>query len=177
MKSKESLLYVVIVLLGILIGFQQCVISKNGKIPISDPKNVQAHIIPIDSASFYTKNFRDGVAELKKELRDTSFLAESFSLPDAELFNRDAISSLLNATGAEGIRIYLGRDSMGLIRLVLVPADGNGNDIITQLMPSPRLLMVPGINAAYAEPPHTFGQAIENGQRCPTICGKNSPLN
>jgi hypothetical protein len=96
-------------------------------------------------------------------------------MPNAEQFNRDAIAALLNAPGAKGIRIYLGRDGKGLIRMVLVPTDAKNNDIITTLLTSDQV-MIPGISGAYALPPQT-GDAIESGQRCPTLCAGSSPLN
>ena len=60
---------------------------------------------------------------------DTSYLGKNFNLPNAETFTRDAIILLLNQTGADGVKVYYGRDNAGVVRLVLLPVDKNGRDI------------------------------------------------
>ena len=50
-------------------------------------------------------------------------------MPLAEKFNRDAIIQLLNEKGAKGVRIYLGKDTAGMVKMVLVATDEKGDDI------------------------------------------------
>ncbi len=175
MEIKTTFFLKIALLLLIVIGFAQCRTKNGGPIPISSRDSVRAHIIPIETAEAFTKSFRNGMTELKREIKDSSFLENRFNLPNAEEFNRDAIAALLNARGAKGIRIYLGRDDKGLIRMVLVPTDAKNNDIITTLLTSNQK-SIPGIASANALPPQQ-AQAVESGQRCPTMCAENSPLN
>jgi hypothetical protein len=175
MKLKTTSFLKFVALLILMISFEQCRTKNDGKIPISSRDSVMAHIIPVETGAAFTKNFRSGLQELKRQIKDSGFLDNSFSMPNAEQFNRDAVAALLNAPGAKGIRIYLGRDEKGLIRMVLVPTDAKNNDIITTLLTSEEV-MIPGISSANALPPET-GEVIESGQRCPTLCAGTSPLN
>lgn len=135
----------------------------NGKIPF-DRKKALEQIIPVTVGSQYSKNFltiRDTV--LPRVIPDSTFLRNSFNLPIAETFNRDAIIALLNADGAAGVRVYFGNDDKGLVRLVLMPVDKEGKDIITTLVSDStgRDGSQPK-TAAFNE-----GQSVENGQRPP----------
>jgi hypothetical protein len=138
---------------------------SSGKIPV-DEKKAAEHIISEAQAKAYMSSFATGTVELQRQIRDSSFLNARFNLPIAEAFNRDAIGVLLNAPGAAGIRIYNGRDSLGQVRFVLVPIGKDGRDIFTHLVGNAG---VPsgGVSAA---PPTGDGQAVEDGQRCPTLC-------
>jgi hypothetical protein len=130
-----------------------------------DEKRAREELIPIEQAKSYQEKFMASRRELEKLVSDTSFLKRSFSLSNAESFNRDMISLLLNQKGADGIRIYLGQDEKGQIKLVLLPVDKEGHDIITILLPNTAAIHVPGIAPAYADV--TGGQAGETGQQCP----------
>lgn len=176
MKQKKYTSAGVLFLFIISMLFQQCTVIRSGQVIVRDPTRIEDHVIPIDSAIFYTTNFKKGVDELKQQLADPGFLDRSFNLPSGELFNRDVIATLLNAPGADGIRIYLGRNDTGAINLVLIPTDKEGNDIITQLMPLERAAGQTNNRQGLTAGGVMQGQAVENGQRCPTICGKNSPL-
>jgi hypothetical protein len=138
--------------------------SDGGKIPV-DREQAQVHIISEGQARTYVNSFKQGRLELARHLTDSTFLRDTFNLPDAEMFNRHAIALLLNQEGAEGVRIYLGRDSKGQIRLVLLPVDKNGKNIVGKLFAT--TAYIPGVSSAYAD---ENGEAIENGQRCPTMC-------
>jgi hypothetical protein len=175
MKLKTTSFLKIAALLIVMVSFEQCRSKNDGQIPISSMDSIRAHIIPIETGAAFTENFRSGLVELRRQTKDSGFLQKNFNLPNAEQFNRDAIAALLNAPGAKGIRIYLGRDGKGLIRMVLVPTDAKNNDIITTLLTSEQV-MIPGISSANALPPQT-GDAIESGQRCPTLCSGSSPLN
>jgi hypothetical protein len=137
-----------------------------GKIPL-DERRAAESVISIDTAKQYQTNFIRTRDSLRRLLRDTSFLRQNFNLPNAEFFTRDAIILLLNQTGADGIRIYYGKDNTGVTRLVLLPVDKNGKDIQAILIQrQTNAISIPGIQSAQAAPPSEF-QAIENGQTCP----------
>ena len=93
-------------------------------------------------------------------------LKVQLGLPLSESFNRDAIAALLNAKDssgnlAAGVRVYFGQGVDGQTRLVLVPYDGRGNDIITRLSQG---------DAASA----VGGEAVEDGKTCPPTCSADS---
>ncbi|MGB8192717.1 MAG: hypothetical protein WCF67_12395 [Chitinophagaceae bacterium] len=156
-------LFQFIILSAGLLGLAGC--GSGGGIPV-DEKQAAAHVIPVNLAKEYTRSFQAGRDYLGVKLGDSTYLRDSFNLPDAEMFNRHAIALLLNVQGAEGIRVYMGRDQRGQVRMVLLPVDKNGNNIITRLILN-NTVSIPGISSAYAD---QEGQAIENGQRCPTLC-------
>jgi hypothetical protein len=160
---KTSLLHFIILSAG-LIALTSCA-GGGGGIPV-DEKLARVHVIPIKEAKAYTNSFETGRADLAKKIGDTAYLVDTFNLPNAEMFNRHAIALLLNQEGAEGIRIYFGRDAKGQVRLVLLPVDKEGKNIIRKLIPN-NTVSIPGISPAYAQ---EEGEAIENGQRCPTMC-------
>jgi hypothetical protein len=147
-------------------------VGCNPTSPVNIPVNedsVRSHILPIQEAVSYTKNFR--------AIRDSSYkqlptLKNALNFGQAEGFNRDAIAVLLNqqdGSGAKaaGIRIYYGLDKGGEVRMILVPYDSRGNDIVAQLVGN-KVVRVPGIASANAFVSN--GQTIEEGQRCPVIC-------
>lgn len=138
--------------------------NTNNKFPI-DEKRARQHIIPLKQADAFRNSFKEGRKEIGALLGD-SFLVKKFEMPDAEMFNKDAIALLLNQEGVDGVRIYLGRDDSGKVRLVLLPVDKNGKDIRKMLL-TDRTVSIPGISSAYAQ---QDGDAIETGQRCPTMC-------
>lgn len=161
---KTSLPLILLLVAGLtLIG---C--SDGGKIPV-DREKAKVHVIPESQARAYVKNFKQGRLELARRLADSTFLRDTFNIPDAEMFNRHAIALLLNQEGCEGVRIHLGRDEKGQVRLVLLPVDKNGKNIVGKLLAA--TAHIPGISSAYAD--EGGGEAIENGQRCPTMCDES----
>lgn len=141
--------------------------GNNGKIPFDESRAAQS-VISIDTAKQYQANFISTREILGKLIGDTSFLQQNFNFPNAESFTRDAIILLLNQTGADGIRVYYGKDNAGVARLVLLPIDKNGKDIQTVLIErgQTQAISIPGIQSAQAAPP-SEAQAVENGQTCP----------
>lgn len=139
----------------------------NGQIPY-DEKRAQESVISIEQARRYQQSFLTTRDSLRRLLTDTTFLSKNFNLPNAESFTRDAIILLLNQQGADGIRIYYGKDNAGVVRLVLLPIDKNGKDIQTTLIERGQTtaISIPGIPGAQAAPPPQ-AQAVENGQTCP----------
>ena len=149
-----------------------CQPAWNGKIPINED-SARLNIISASLGKSYIRSYKAADTELMHIVKD-SFL-NHFQLPIAEAFNRDAIAALLNVDGAVAIRVYLGRDDLGQVRMVLVPMDKNGNDIITQLVK-------PGAQSDTTKQPRVeekaassgSGQVVDNGQRCPTMCDSSN---
>lgn len=143
--------------------YSSCRGKGSGKIPFNEERARQ-QIIPVTQGSQYSLSFvnlRDSV--LPKLIRDSSFLEQRFNLPIAETFNRDAIIALLNADGADGVRVYFGNDDKGLVRLVLMPVDKEGNDIITKLTGTPGNKAASQVSKVAVKD----GESVENGQRPP----------
>lgn len=164
MKSTRTLVVVALFSLALSVLYS-CNGGKGGGIPV-DNERAKVHIIPIKQADTYRDQFSKTKTDLLAQLRDSSYLDREFNLPIAEMFNRDAIALLLNQEGADGIRIYLGRDEKGQVRLVLLPVDKNGKDIRRKLMDLQSLTQ----KAAASPDDDMDGQAVEVGQRCPTVC-------
>lgn len=165
MKSTRTLL-VAATCTGIL--FLSACKDAEEDIPYNKEKARQ-HIISLKTADAYTAGFREAKDTLRNLTSNAVFLDKQFDLPVAEMFNRDAIALLLNQKGADGIRIYFGRDENGLVRLVLLPVDKNGKDIRTVLLDDRSVTEKAGTQLDdFGD--GRGGQAIEVGQRCPTIC-------
>jgi hypothetical protein len=168
MKTRLSFQAVFFLIIGAMIALAGCTPQTPGNIPFNED-SVRSHILPIQEAVRYTEHFRTA--------RDSSYrqlpsLKGTLDFGQAEGFNRDAIAVLLNqqdASGARaaGIRIYYGLDEKGQVRMILVPYDEKGNDIIHELIGN-KVVRIPGIPAASAFAAN--GQTIEDGQRCPVVC-------
>jgi hypothetical protein len=128
------------------------------------------HVIPISLAIQYTKAFQ---AVLDSNYRLHPKAIDSLRFDRAEEFPADVFFDLLSQTNpkqgqAKGIRIYLGRDPNGQLKMVLVPVDSLGNDIINHLVDL-KGKPVPG--GAHVESLQVNdGQGFEIGQQCPTAC-------
>ena len=165
MKSTRTLVTVAVIISSALALYSCNGGEKGGDIPV-DKERAKVHIIPIKTADAYRDVFGKTKAALYGQVRDSAFLDKEFDLPIAEMFNRDAIALLLNQKGADGIRIYLGRDDKGQVRLVLLPVDKNGKDIRVKLLDDKNITQ----KAGAAPPDDIDGEAVEAGQRCPTVC-------
>ena len=89
-------------------------------------------------------------------------------LPICETFNREAFDFLLNEAGCVGIRIYLGMDETFKVKVIAVGVNDKNED------------MLPPLNAAASRSEDASNPddvIVENGQRCPTDCPPDSPLN
>ncbi len=159
-STRQFLLVIACLLVLAVVG---CNNKEAGKIPI-DEKRAAEQVIPVEQGIAYQNRFTAARTELAGLLKDSTFLARKFNLANAESFNRDAIGLLLNQNGADGIKIYFGSDEKGQVKLVLVPVDKNGKDIITGLLGNNTALTIPGISSAYAQ---QGGKVVENGQVCP----------
>ena len=136
--------------------------SVSDQIPYN-PDSAQVHIISIDTAAKLTSTFRLVQAQMARKLHDTAYIV---NFPLAEKFNRDAIIALLNQKGAKGVRIYLGEDKSGPVKMVIVAVDSLNNDITGR---SGKIMKYSSSTQG--------GVALEAGQRCPTLCSTSSVLN
>ncbi|PSL25917.1 hypothetical protein [Chitinophaga ginsengisoli] len=131
-----------------------------------DKARALVHVISIDEARSLRQGFLVGRKELQRKLPG-NYLDSAFNIPEGETFNRDAIAAILNAKGAQGLRIYMGKDEKGQVRMVLLPVDSSGTDILTTLVSRDKAAIIPGIQPARAS---SLEQAMESGQRCPPLC-------
>jgi hypothetical protein len=127
--------------------------------------SAKVHFISVDNAIQLTTNFRQVQKATALRLRDSSYIV---NFPLAEKFNRDAILALLDQKGAKGVRIYLGEDKKGPVKMVIVAVDSVGNDITGRN----NKIMKPADNGNGGGD----GVVLEAGQRCPTLCSTNSVL-
>jgi hypothetical protein len=142
----------------------------DGRKPTINQDTLRNHVIPIELAIQYTKSFR-GVLDTNTYHLNPK-LIDSLQLNRAEEFPADVFYDLLSQTNpkqgqAKGIRIYLGRDPNGLLRMILVPVDSLGNDIINHLVDR-NGKSIPGTRLEKLTT--DGGQGFEAGQQCPTAC-------
>ena len=167
MKQSRFLFYTILLTAFIWAGCNNNNGAGDGKIPFDERRAAQS-VISIDTAKQFQTDFISTREALGRLIGDTGFLKQNFNIPNAESFTRDAIILLLNQTGADGVRVYYGKDKTGVVRLVLLPVDKNGNDIKTVLIDrgQTKAISIPGIQSAQAAP-FAEEQAVENGQTCP----------
>ncbi len=137
-----------------------------------DTSRAARFIIPISEAIALQDSFITTRSELSKLTRDTTFLTKNFNLPNAETFTKDALLLLLSQKNADGIRFYYGKDSNGVVRLVLLPVTKDGKDIYTKLITSSRNQLnidssAPGFRSGVHALDTTDNEAVETGQTCP----------
>lgn len=152
----------------LLTAFSACTHTpepQKGDIPL-DKGRAFEHVIPIEEARSLRQGFLAGRKELQAKLGG-NYLDSAFNIPEGETFNRHAVAAILNAKGAVGLRIYMGKDQKGQVRMVLLPVDADGKDILTTLVAREKAANIPGISTARAG---NEVQAMESGQRCPPLC-------
>ena len=135
--------------------------QKDSGLPPADDEIVKKHTIPIDTAIQYTASFRAAIDSFN---RNCPTFKDSMQFGHAEAWPTDVFVKLLTEQNekqgkAKGIRVYFGRGVHGEIKLVLVPYDKNGNDMIDHL-----------VELGPDKSLKSNGQAVEDGQRCPTAC-------
>lgn len=141
-----------------------------GGTPTINQDTLRNHVIPIELAREYMKSFL-GVLDSNYHVNPKS--NDSLRLYKAEEFPADVFYDLLAQSNAKqgqakGIRIYLGRDPSGQLRMILLPVDSLGNDIINHLVDQ-NGKPVPG--ARVEKLTTDGGQGFEVGTVCPTACG------
>ena len=118
-----------------------------------------------------TAGFRAAIDDMQKKV---PAFKDSLDFGHAEAFPTDVFLELLKQKDslgqAVGIRIYYGRGADGKVRQILVPVDSAGNDIINHMVDLGEQRAKAHVESLKV----SDGQALENGQRCPTICGNDS---
>ncbi|HWK04544.1 MAG TPA: hypothetical protein VNS58_12980 [Puia sp.] len=133
--------------------------------------SIKPHAISIADAALLTSHFRNTVDTFDKKCPG---FKDSLKFGYSEAFNGETYRILLRQKDslnrpAAGIRIYYGLGKDGQVKLVMVPIDSNGNDILRHLIDIDK--PVPGVSPAHTEALSvTTAQAMEQGQLCPTIC-------
>ena len=171
------LLFTAFVLLSIagLSGCNPNPNDGNDRKPPFNSDTVRTHIISVTESRELTRNFRRSVDSFN---HSCAGFKDSLKFGHAEEFPADVFLALLAEQNdkqgtAKGVRIYYGRGADGEIKLVLVPVDSLGNDM------TGTILNLKGKPAAGAEDKAvqqsaSGGQAVEQGQRCPTACDDGS---
>jgi hypothetical protein len=171
-----SLLFLLVI--ACAFGLPGCREGSGGEPPIN-LDSVLPHVMSVAAAAQFTASFRaqaDSLAVKCPTFKD------SLQLGFSEAFNSDSYRLLLmqkDSTGAPaaGVRIYYGRGKDGQVKLILVPYDRNGADILNRLI-SKDEKQVPGVSTAHTESLSVDGaQVIEQGQHCPPICAPPNALN
>ena len=170
-------LFTALVLLSIA-GLSGCNPNGGGDqrpTPIFNADTVRTHIISVTEARELTHNFRRGIDSFN---HSCAGFKDSLKFGHAEEFPADVFLALLAEHNdkqgtAKGVRIYYGRGTDGQIKLVLVPVDSLGNDMIGTIL---NLNGQPPAGARDREVQQSTGggQTIEQGQRCPTLCDDGS---
>ena len=175
LTAKLSFAIIVLSLISGLSGCGPGEGQEKGKAYNED--SVRNHIISVGLARQYTRNFRLSIYSFN---RICTGFKDSMKFGHAEEFPSDVFLALLAEHNdkqgtAKGIRVYFGRSPDGEIRLVLVPVDSLGNDMIGHIVD---LKSKPAAGTVHTEAlTIDDGQAVEQGQRCPTLCDSASGLN
>lgn len=119
---------------------------------MSAPFDNKNHYISLDKAKKMTKLYRNN--------RGTAPLT---CLSLNETFNVDSIKTLVNTTGAAGIRIYYGMDELKQVHAILVAVNNQNEDILPT---------VAGVTVAITAP-----VIVDDAIVCPPTCPPPSPLN
>jgi len=147
----------------------------HGRPPYNED-SVKNHVISLGQAIQLTKDFRRSVDTFNKKCPG---FKDSMQFGYSEAFNADSYQLLLaqkDSAGrpAAGVRIYYGLGKDGQIKLVLVPYDVDGKDILHHLI-SADSTKTPA-SGAKTESLTDDPQAVETGQHCPPVCPPGSPL-
>ncbi len=133
---------------------------------LSPPKSIIPERVAVTHRAFYHKTRQ----QLAANLRDSSFLKRSFDLPEGEAFTRDALLMLLSNPRARFVRAYLGNKN-GQVKLILVPVDARGNDILNPLLnESGRPINYDSLQLRNTRFFDFSGQTVESDMRCPLGC-------
>jgi len=116
-----------------------------------------SHLISLSTATDLTDRYRSN----RNSILQTAY-QNSDLLPQSETFNVQDINLLASQEGCEAIRIYYGMTDNLQVHAILVAVDEDNADILPDTSAS--------LNAAE-------NIILEEGQRCPSICPPESPLN
>jgi hypothetical protein len=131
---------------------------------------VRNHVIPVDSAIELAHSFQRAVDSFNVVCAN---FKDSLRFSRAEEFPADVFAALLaekneKQGSAKGIRIYFGRGRDGMIKLVMVPVDSLGNDMIGHIVDVKGAAATSNKQAEVLKVSN--GQAVEQGQHCPPFC-------
>lgn len=104
-------------------------------------------LVSLETAKEWIKNHGSSNAEIH---------AKSGVVINSYFFGKDAIQKLLDTVGAVGIRIHFAADENGAKKLVIFPANENGNDILIQSEDG-------------------SDKGLDGGLPCPPVCGIGEP--
>jgi hypothetical protein len=116
-----------------------------------------SQFISLATAEIMTTRYRNN----KEGILDSNFQNENI-LPISETFEKEAFETLVNKTGCVSIRIYYGMDENLKIHAIIVAVNAQSEDIL------------PISNLNNSEEDEFI---VDNGIRCPELCGATSPLN
>lgn len=123
------------------------------------------HFITLDKAKQMNARYR---AE-KENILAPGYKGQNI-LAVCESFDRSAFDRLLAQEDCAGIRIYYGMDDDNKIHAVVVGYDENDRDIL----PTTDVSASSSSNSTEED---DFEGVVEEGNRCPTLCPPESPLN
>lgn len=125
--------------------------------PTTTIPSANSHLISLSTATDLTDRYRSN----RNSILQTSYQSSDL-LPLSETFNVQDINLLTSQEGCEAIRIYYGMTENLQVHAILVAVDEENADIL----PDPQ----ESLNAEE-------NIILEEGQRCPSICPPESPLN
>ncbi len=129
-----------------------------------DAKAASKHLIKGSMVVNYINAFAEEKKKLKEMVSDKSYFDQSFKIPISETFNRDAFAALLNVPGAKSIRAYYGKKPDGLLTLIFLPVDKDGNDIKTKILGGEHGSNTSSLNA------QDGWDGVDNSCPCPYAC-------
>lgn len=125
--------------------------------PTTTIPSANSHLISLSTATDLTDRYRSN----RNSILQTSYQSSDL-LPLSETFNVQDINLLTSQEGCEAIRIYYGMTENLQVHAILVAVDEENADILP-------------------DPPESLNAEdniiLEEGQRCPSICPPESPLN
>jgi hypothetical protein len=137
-----------------------------------------AHEISLEKAAHMTARFR----------KINSATDAPKNMPVCETFERDAIERILRHSKCKKLRIYYGMDEEDQVHAILVGVNDKNEDIlpagstgITAMASADSVItdteIAAGTEVVVVKETIEYGEIIEDGQRCPTQCPPESPLN
>jgi hypothetical protein len=115
------------------------------------------HLISLATAEQMTARYRNNRETiLASGYKDQNILAIS------ETYGKDDFEDLINTDGCASVRIYYGMDENLKVHAIVVAVNANNEDILPES----------NVNNLEEDP-----IIIDNGIRCPELCGAPSPLN
>ena len=125
--------------------------------PTTTIPTANSHLISLSTATDLTDRYRSN----RNSILQTGYQSNDL-LPLSETFNVNDINLLTSQTGCAAIRIYYGMTDNLRVHAILVAVDEDNADIIPDALESSNV---------------NENIIVEEGQRCPSLCPPESPLN